>query len=238
MRPVVKKQIENRETPLVLAHMGGAAHGRENSIEAIQGALSYKPDIIEVDLRKSRDGVLYCHHGSIPFGYMVAHFYKYLPFTVIEFLARKRDTLAEIFEAIPDTTTVFLDLKDKHIDAADVQPFLKDRANVWIGVYSYERLRALRDVLGEEHVYVLNRLPILKKATERQQPEIADLHLFSWRRDGGVYASEGGATFLKHTLRYIFTLLGISDALRKRAGIESVALLYSDLSKAPTEKKT
>jgi len=49
--------------PLVMAHAGGRAHGRENTASTVQEALRHSPGIIELDLRRSNDGQLYCYHG-------------------------------------------------------------------------------------------------------------------------------------------------------------------------------
>lgn len=48
---------------LVMAHGHSSAQGRENSLDFVKNSLIYKPDIIELDLRKSADGVLFCFHG-------------------------------------------------------------------------------------------------------------------------------------------------------------------------------
>lgn len=50
--------------PLVIAHRGDASESLENSIEAVHRALSYPVDMIELDVRKSRDNVLYVMHDK------------------------------------------------------------------------------------------------------------------------------------------------------------------------------
>jgi glycerophosphoryl diester phosphodiesterase len=51
--------------PLVIAHRGDASDALENSLEAIHRALSYPVDMIELDIRKSRDNVLYVMHDRL-----------------------------------------------------------------------------------------------------------------------------------------------------------------------------
>ncbi len=48
--------------PLVIAHRGDSSRALENSLEAFRLALSLGVDMIEFDIRKSRDNVLYVMH--------------------------------------------------------------------------------------------------------------------------------------------------------------------------------
>lgn len=52
------------QKPLVIAHRGDSSRAVENSLEAFQLALSVPADIIEFDLRMSRDKVLYALHDK------------------------------------------------------------------------------------------------------------------------------------------------------------------------------
>src|SRR5512139_2788545 len=49
-------------TPLIIAHRGDSSSALENSLEAFRLALAVPADMIELDLRMSRDGVLYVMH--------------------------------------------------------------------------------------------------------------------------------------------------------------------------------
>src|SRR5512137_2272292 len=48
--------------PLVIAHRGDSSRALENSLAAFRLALSIPVDMIEFDIRKSRDNVLYVMH--------------------------------------------------------------------------------------------------------------------------------------------------------------------------------
>ncbi len=50
--------------PLVIAHRGDPSIALENSKEAIHHALSYPADMIEIDIRKSLDNILYVMHDK------------------------------------------------------------------------------------------------------------------------------------------------------------------------------
>ncbi len=50
--------------PLIIAHRGNSSRALENSLEAFRLALSLPVDMIEFDLRKSRDNALYVMHDE------------------------------------------------------------------------------------------------------------------------------------------------------------------------------
>jgi glycerophosphoryl diester phosphodiesterase len=51
--------------PLVIGHRGDASESLENSLESVHRALSYPVDMIELDVRKSLDNVLYIMHDKM-----------------------------------------------------------------------------------------------------------------------------------------------------------------------------
>jgi len=50
--------------PLVIAHRGDSFHSLENSLDAVHKALSFPVDMIEIDVRRSRDNVLFVMHDK------------------------------------------------------------------------------------------------------------------------------------------------------------------------------
>lgn len=108
---------------IVLAHKGfynkESIHlYRENSKEVC--AISTTKDyikIIELDVRKSKDGILYCYHGNF-FQY---YFYLKIPRNFSE-LKKKYgvDSLEEILKVITEDKTLLLDIKDKSITKEDI----------------------------------------------------------------------------------------------------------------------
>jgi glycerophosphoryl diester phosphodiesterase len=48
----------------ILAHRGGSGPWRENTLEAFRGALAAGADGVELDVRRSADGVLVVHHDA------------------------------------------------------------------------------------------------------------------------------------------------------------------------------
>ena len=91
---------------------------RENSKEVCQ--ISSTKDyisIIELDVRKSKDGVLYCYHGG---------FFQYYFSLKIRrnFMDMKKkygvDSLEEILQVIAEDKIILLDIKDDSITKADI----------------------------------------------------------------------------------------------------------------------
>jgi glycerophosphoryl diester phosphodiesterase len=60
--------------PLVLAHRGANRHARENTVEAFVRARALGADGVELDVRRTADGVLVVHHDPAldPVGLLVA----------------------------------------------------------------------------------------------------------------------------------------------------------------------
>jgi len=185
-----------------MAHKGGSAHGPENALETIQKALTFAPDVIEVDVRKSRDGILYCHHGSEPWGTVAATFFGLLTFRRIQKLVGHRDTLEAVMNAIPKDVLVYLDLKDFWIHADDLRPLIEGRKGVWIAPFSsVKRLRQLRAGLGENYAYAFNRLAIFPRHVARRLAGQADMivcGIWSWNMETlSAIEKDGTACFLE-----------------------------------------
>jgi len=51
--------------PLVFAHRGDSSNALENSLESIHRAMSLSVDMIEIDIRRSRDNGLYVMHDKL-----------------------------------------------------------------------------------------------------------------------------------------------------------------------------
>lgn len=51
--------------PLVIAHRGDSSNALENSLESLHRALSLPVDMIEIDIRKSRDNGLFVMHDAL-----------------------------------------------------------------------------------------------------------------------------------------------------------------------------
>lgn len=56
------------DVPLVVAHRGACRHAAENTVLAAEIAISQGADMIELDVRRTADGVLVVHHDALLHG--------------------------------------------------------------------------------------------------------------------------------------------------------------------------
>lgn len=144
----------NLQNKIVLAHKGFFNKNseqiyRENSKELCE--ITTKKDyisIIELDVRKSRDGILYCYHGS---------FWEYFIFLKFprDFSYMKEkynvDKLEDILKIITEDKRVLLDLKDKTITREDILKVTEDKKfkEVILGNPSVSFLKRFHDMPSE-----------------------------------------------------------------------------------------
>ncbi len=176
--------IQNKKRPLIMVHMAATAHGPENSKQAILDTIQYNPDIIEIDVRKSKDGVLFCHHGSVPFGVLRAQFLRFLNFSFTIKSLGTINTTVELIEVIPENIIVYLDIKDKNINAAEILEIINrfSAHKIWLAAYSLKQLKEFRSNLGERCIYVYNRPVIFLNIFIKKAKGVIDIaQLFIWQ---------------------------------------------------------
>ena len=96
-----------------MAHRAGS-RDRPNTREAVEQVLKLKPNIIELDLRLSKDDQLVCYHGNL---LEVLGFYSSTRFKTAEQLSKKGiPRFSTLLPLITDSCDVFLDIKDYNIE--------------------------------------------------------------------------------------------------------------------------
>ena len=118
------------QNKIVLAHMGyfnkdSRKTYKENSKDVCK--ISTTKDyigIIELDVRKSKDGVLYCYNGTL-----LQYWFGLRDSVKFSDIKKKYgiDSLEEILQVITEDKTVFLDLKSKSITREDILTALKGK---------------------------------------------------------------------------------------------------------------
>ena len=148
------------EDKIVLAHSGHACSKskkiyKENSIEACRES-SEKDyiDIIELDLRKSKDGILYCYHGTAIQYNLTLKLSRNFPNIEVNY---KVDRLDDILDIIPKHKVVFLDIKDTSITKEEILKSFKKRdfKEIMIGNKSVSYLSKFNG-LPKEFVKIIN----------------------------------------------------------------------------------
>ncbi len=145
---------------IVLAHSGFFSKEaenlyRENSIKVCSISTRKKyVKIIELDVRKSKDGVLYCYHGN----FIQYHFFLKFPMNLIQLKKRYHvDTLEDILKVITRNKIVCLDIKDKNITKEDIIKAVgnKQFKEIIIGNKSVRFLKRF-DKMPKKFVKILN----------------------------------------------------------------------------------
>lgn len=96
----------------IMAHRAGS-RDHPNSREAVEQVLKLKPNIIELDVRLSKDKQLVCYHGNVleTLGFYSSTNYK----TADELQKKGVPTLSELLHVINGTCDVFLDIQDHRV---------------------------------------------------------------------------------------------------------------------------
>lgn len=110
--------------PLIMAHKGGDFFGEENSLKAVRKSLEYGAEIIELDVRKSADDILFCYHGNfLEFLFPKLFFKK--NFKDLEMNHSSISNLKDIANEIGSKRYLFLDIKDESILLDEIKNTLK-----------------------------------------------------------------------------------------------------------------
>lgn len=149
--------------PAIIAHRGYSAAYRENSPAAWQGAIEADADIIEIDVRRSADGIFVCCHD--PDLRIAGHsgLIKNMSLAEISGLSAgghpAAPSLEEAFSVIPPATAILFDMKDEsHIALLELDKHrhLFPRHRLIFGLHSLEAVRTLRALGDAEILGLLN----------------------------------------------------------------------------------
>ena len=126
----------------VVAHRGFSARFPENTPEAYDRAIEAGADLVEIDLRRSRDGVIVCHHDAANDGIDIARL------RASEMAARGIALLADVLPKLNGRRGLLFDLKLAEVGlAAEALALLRREsmiAQTVIGVRGLEQARFVR----------------------------------------------------------------------------------------------
>ena len=139
-----------------ISHRGGGVLATENCVRGIELALGHGVEMIEVDVRRSRDGVLVLSHDDIPHG---AHA-SIAGSTLAELRAAAPDiaTLDEALEAVRGHARLNLDIKDgavieQMVEAVRAHDMLADCIASCLDIGCLARLSAIEPGLSRFFSY-------------------------------------------------------------------------------------
>lgn len=139
----------------VVAHRGYSAAFPENSLESYERAIAAGADVVEIDLRKSCDGAVVCHHDATTDGANIADL------SLHELAGRGVVALLNVLPRLLGRVCLLFDLKLPTLElAATAMALLQDRAmapQAVIGVRSLEQAQFVRKASAE--IVILGLLP-------------------------------------------------------------------------------
>ena len=147
--------------PSIVAHRGFSAAHRENSLAAWQAAVEAGADVVEVDIRMTRDGTLVCCHdadlrrladrpeaiGDLDAAELAG---------IAVAGAPAAPTLADLFAALPAGQAILFDVKDERHEVLDLlvaAAAASGRGGLTFGLHSHASVTHVRgrtdaDILG------------------------------------------------------------------------------------------
>lgn len=161
--------------PAVIAHRGGVALGPENSLMAIERAMTLGVDAVEVDVRLSADGqVVLMHDKSVNRttdgkgrvnGLSLAQLKE---MSLLDAAGDKTDeripTLDDVLELVAGRCSLLIEIKDnddRGIESAVVDAVARHSAQDWVAVQSFsDKVLERFNVLGVS--FPLEKLFVLK----------------------------------------------------------------------------
>ncbi len=178
-----------KSEPIIVAHAGGIGKGIENNCESILRILPFHPDAIEIDVRRSKDGILFCRHGSIPFEIAFWQLSPYLRFACIKKWFPEINTLEEVVKVLPEDIILLLDIKDVRITGNDILPYKKSLSCI-IG-YKISHIKELRKVLGDDVAYVLAPKLLINRNISKTQGIADVITTLFWQHSSKLIANAG-----------------------------------------------
>jgi glycerophosphoryl diester phosphodiesterase len=101
--------LNDRDTaPLVVAHRGASRLARENSLDAVQKAIDLGVDMVEIDVRRTRDGVFVLRHNAT----LRRRRVRAQPFEAMARADPQLATLEEILRCARGRTRLDIELKE------------------------------------------------------------------------------------------------------------------------------
>ncbi|MBW4518376.1 MAG: glycerophosphodiester phosphodiesterase [Scytolyngbya sp. HA4215-MV1] len=94
--------------PLIIAHRGVATHAPENTISAFAAAIAQQADMIELDVRKTKDQRLVVHHDA----YLSDHLIRGLTYGEILSLNPQIPTLESVLKETAGKISLNIELKE------------------------------------------------------------------------------------------------------------------------------
>jgi glycerophosphoryl diester phosphodiesterase len=140
--------------PLIIAHRGDSSNGLENSLDSIRRAMSLSVDMIEIDIRRSRDDGLYVMHDKLTGRTAVKNID--IERATSEKIAKVKlknnepiPTLADVLRLVGGTCGLNLEIKSSGAGALTAQHLLASgyKGRILVSSFQEDEVAAARQVM-------------------------------------------------------------------------------------------
>jgi glycerophosphoryl diester phosphodiesterase len=107
-----------QDFPLIIAHRGSSENLEENSLGAMEAAVQEGAQMLEMDVRVTKDQIMVLHHNNRLRLLKPNLKINTLTYNELETLGYKLPTLKDVLTKLPKHTLINLDLKDHTMDLA------------------------------------------------------------------------------------------------------------------------
>jgi len=170
------------DEPHIMAHRGGDCFGVENSATAIRASLQHGVDIIEVDVCKSSDGILFCYHGNW-LQYVIPFFFFKKKYSKLKKRRPKLIILKHAIRLVGDKAILFLDIKDTSISPSELHDALAGIkvSEVWVASRDIELLRKIYiNSVFRRRIYNMGLLNPRRRVSQLRDAGVSVVELFWW----------------------------------------------------------
>jgi len=227
-----RKIAERRKQPtLVMVHRGASKFAPENTLEAYAAAMDYGADGVEIDIRRSADGVLYLFHDDTldrmteGEGKVAGRtYYALLQFPFKNTDAAFRDTRIPTLDALlvlarQRAMLVHLDVKEAGLQEDMIAMF--DKANIWDHIVSINKGNAEK-LLERPGLQLYGYKGWVEEAGDLNNPEV--VKRFLARPAKMIFCREDPRTALRILGRdQTHNPVPLPDGIRKEWSPKSVA---------------
>ena len=112
---MTSKSFSSQSRPLIIAHRGASSYAFENTLDSFRKACEYGADMIELDIRMTKDGRLIVFHDStidrLTDGSGLVQYFTLQDLKKVKIHGEAIPTLEEVFEATKNKTSYNLEVK-------------------------------------------------------------------------------------------------------------------------------
>lgn len=172
----IKKLLEPHEKPLIISHRGGSLIAKENTLSAYKKSIELKVDIVETDVRMTKDGFIVCFHDkTLDRIAEVKGELKNLTLKELKKINSDIPTLEELLDFCNSKVSVIIEVKEIGFEEKLIEIIERKNAIKEIIVISFEeeivkRIKILKPAIETGNLMKVD-LPAIYKLSAKHQAD-------------------------------------------------------------------